>query len=104
MGEPSDELDAFIARRTPLDLQAMRHRLDLIAANDPSAVTRRAAVPVFGLTGLVDPIVPWPFVRRWLRRNCPALRDYQVILGADHNVLNMAAPAAAKLILRWMQV
>jgi pimeloyl-ACP methyl ester carboxylesterase len=98
------ELEAFIARRTPLDWQAMRHRLHLIAANDPRAVARRATVPVFGLTGLVDPIVPWPFVRRWLRRNCPALRDYRVIPGADHNVLNMAAPAAAKLILGWMQV
>jgi len=98
------ELDAFIARRTPLDFQAMRHRLDLIAANDPRAVARRTTVPVFGLTGLVDPIVPWAFVRRWLRRNCPVLRDYRVIPGADHNVLNMAAPAAAKLILRWMQV
>jgi pimeloyl-ACP methyl ester carboxylesterase len=96
-------LDAFIFRRTPLDLRALRHRLDLIAGNDPRAVARRVTVPVFGLTGLVDPIVPWPFVRRWLRRNCPALRDYRVIPGADHNVLNMAAPAAARLILGWMQ-
>jgi pimeloyl-ACP methyl ester carboxylesterase len=95
-------LDAFLARRTDLDFQAMRHRLALVADSDPRAIACRVTVPVFGLTGFVDPIVPWPCVRRWLRRNCPSLRDYRIIPGSDHNVLNMAAPASAKLILRWM--
>ena len=98
-----EDLDDCIARRTNLDLQAMRHRLDLIAGNNPCAIARRATVPVYGLAGWMDPIVPWPFVRRWLRRNCPALRDYQIIPAADHNVLTMAARPSADLILRWMQ-
>jgi hypothetical protein len=41
-------------------------------------------------------------VRRWLRNHCPALRDYKVIVNADHNVLSTAPEAAAKQILNWM--
>jgi len=102
--EMHNSLEDFIARRTQRDLQAIRHRLRLIAENDPRPTARRNTIPVFALTGAVDPIVPWPLVRRWLRRHCPALRDYRVIVRSDHNVLQMAAPAAAKLILQWMEV
>ncbi len=92
----------FIARRTEPDREAAVHRLRLIAGNDPRPVARQASVPVYALTGLVDPIVPWLFVRPWLRRHCPALRDYRIVWRADHNVLGTGAQAAAKEILRWM--
>jgi pimeloyl-ACP methyl ester carboxylesterase len=85
-----------------LDLQAAKHRLHLIAQYDPRPVAQAVKVPVYALTGLVDPIVPWCFVRPWLRRNCPALRDYKIILRADHNVLGTAAEAAAEQVVRWM--
>jgi hypothetical protein len=47
-------------------------------------------------------VVPWFVVRRWLRRNCPTLRDYRVILRADHNVLGTAPAEAAEQILSWI--
>ena len=100
--EQHEMMEAFLSRRTELDLAAARHRLDLIADNDPREIARQTRVPIFALTGAVDPIVPWPLVRRWLRLNCPALRDYRVILQSDHNVLNMAAEASARQILEWM--
>ncbi len=95
-------VEAFLIRRTELDLAAARHRLDLIADNDPQDIARQTQVPVYGLTGGLDPIVPWPLVRHWLRRQCLALRDYQVIGFSDHNVLNMAAEPAARKILAWI--
>jgi pimeloyl-ACP methyl ester carboxylesterase len=92
----------FIERRTELDRQAATHRLRLVAQNDPRAIVRQTAVPVYALSGWLDPIVPWFCVRRWLRRHCPALRDYQIVRSADHNVLGTAPDAAAKHILRWI--
>src|ERR1035438_6567078 len=64
--------------------------------------TAQASLPVFSLSGILDPIVPWPFVRRWLGKNCPALRDYRIIRSADHNVLSTAPAEAAKQVLEWM--
>jgi len=92
----------FVERRTKLDLQAAGHRLNLIAKNDPRPVARNISIPVFGLTGVVDPIVPWIFVRPWLRRHCSALRDYQIIWHADHTVLATAPTISAQLVLKWM--
>ncbi len=66
-------LDEFIARRTELDRRAAQHRLRLVAENDPRPIARQTRLPVFGLSGFFDPIVPWPRVRRWLRKNCPGL-------------------------------
>jgi hypothetical protein len=60
------------------------------------------AVPVYGLTGLVDPVVPWCVVWPWLRRNCPTLRAYKVIWQADHNVLGTGFRPASAQLLRWM--
>ena len=97
-------LDEFIARRTELDRGAAQHRLHLVAENDPRTIACRAGVPVFGLTGLFDPIVPWPRVRWWLKKNCPACRDYQIIRHADHNVLSTASVESAKRVLKWMQL
>jgi pimeloyl-ACP methyl ester carboxylesterase len=96
------KIDEFVSRRTELDRRAAQHRLHLIAQNDPSAIARQTKLPVLGLSGVLDPIVPWPLVRRWLRKNCPALRDYKVIRTADHNVLSTAPREAAKQILEWM--
>ncbi|MGH7994694.1 MAG: alpha/beta fold hydrolase [Limisphaerales bacterium] len=95
-------LDEFIARRTELDRRAAQHRLQLVAENDPRQIVRRIKLPVFGLSGFFDPIVPWLWVRHWLRKNCPALRDYRVILRADHNVLSTASGEAAEQVLRWI--
>jgi pimeloyl-ACP methyl ester carboxylesterase len=95
-------IDEFVARRTELDRRAAQHRLHLVAQNDPRPIARQIRLPVFGLSGFLDPIVPWPLVRRWLKKNCPALRDYQVILRADHNVLATAPRKSAEQILTWM--
>ena len=97
-------LHEFIARRTALDLQAAKHRLHLIGQNDLRSVARQVSVPVYGLTGFLDPIVPWCWVRPWLKKNCPTLRDYRIIWHADHNVLGTAAEAAAEQVVRWMGV
>ena len=95
------EIDQFINRRTELDKQAATHRLHLIAQNDPREIARNVNVPVFALTGVLDPIVPWPFVQRWLKKNCAALHDYKIVR-ADHNVLGTGTRDAARQILEWM--
>lgn len=95
-------IDEFISRRTELDKQAAVHRLRLIAGNDPRQRACTVRVPLYAITGFFDPVVPWPPVRTWLRRNCPALRGYRVVGGADHNILGTAPKAAARQILSWM--
>jgi pimeloyl-ACP methyl ester carboxylesterase len=92
----------FVGRRTMEDCLAMRHRLKLVAANDPRLDARRIRLPVYALTGLFDPIVPWYPALRWLRRNCQALREDRVIWRADHNVLGTAPEAAAAQVLEWL--
>ncbi len=93
----------FIARRTELDREAAIHRLRLIARYDPRPIAREVSVPVYGITGLLDPIVPWCCVGPWLKRNCPRLREYKVMMGGDHNVLGTTAQAAAAQVLSWME-
>lgn len=100
--ETMSALGEFIERRTQQDLQAAQHRLHLVAENDPREIAKRVAIKVFALTGILDPIVPWPLVRRWLRKNCASLRDYQIITRADHNVLATAPRHAAAQILKWV--
>ncbi len=95
-------LDEFISRRTELDRRAAQHRLQLLAENDPRPIARQTKLPVFGLSGFFDPIVPWPRVRHWLRKHCPALRDYRVLKRADHNVLSTAPEEAAEQVLCWI--
>jgi pimeloyl-ACP methyl ester carboxylesterase len=96
-------IEEFIARRTELDRQAATHRLRLVAQSDPRETARRSEAPVFALTGILDPIVPWPFVFPRLRRHCPALHDSKIIWQADHNVLGTAPQLSAEQVLRWMQ-
>jgi pimeloyl-ACP methyl ester carboxylesterase len=93
----------FIARRTDLDFRAMGHRLDLIRRNDPRHLSSQLELPVFQLAGLIDPIVCYPLVKRWLGRHCPGHRESRLIPLADHNVLSTAPDAAASVILRWMR-
>jgi pimeloyl-ACP methyl ester carboxylesterase len=95
-------IDEFVARRTELDRRAAQHRLHLIAENDPRPIASQTRLPVFAISGVLDPIVPWPLVRRWLRRNCASLRDYKTIRSADHNALGTGSRAAAEQILEWM--
>ena len=101
--ETMANIHEFIARRTERDRQAAVHRLRLIAQSDFCGVARSLKVPVFALSGVLDPIVPWFFIRRWLQKNCPALRDYKIIWSADHNVLGSAADASAKQVVAWIE-
>ena len=95
-------IDEFIARRTEADRAAAVHRLDLILANDLRPIAVSTTVPVFALTGFTDPVVPWPWTLRWLRRNCPALRATRIIANADHNVLSTAPAEAAQQVMEWV--
>jgi len=92
----------FLARRTQADWHAMACRYPLVAGSDFRVLARSVSVPLYQLSGFFDPIVPWPLVRRWLRRNCPALRDACVIGKADHMVLATAPEESARRVLAWM--
>lgn len=96
-------LDEFIVRRTKLDRQAMLHRLDQIVKFDPREIARTTSLPVFYLSGWLDPLVPWPLVRHWLRKNCPNLRGDRIVFTADHIILGTAPAKAARQILTWME-
>jgi pimeloyl-ACP methyl ester carboxylesterase len=100
--ETMQSIDEFIARRTELDRQAAVHRLRLIANSDFRAVARSTRLPLFAISGFIDPVVPWISVRHWLRRHCPALRDYKIVRRADHTVLSSGADTAADQIVRWI--
>ncbi len=95
-------VEEFIARRTDLDRRAAVHRLRLILDADARAVASRTQAPIHVLTGMLDPVVPWWPVRRWLRRNCPALRAHKIVWRADHNVLATGARQSAEQILEWI--
>jgi pimeloyl-ACP methyl ester carboxylesterase len=93
----------FVIRRTKLDFHAAIHRLDQIAEFDPREIARATGLPIFYLSGWLDPVVPWPMARQWLRKNCPSLRADKIIFPADHNILGTAPAKAASQILTWMQ-
>jgi pimeloyl-ACP methyl ester carboxylesterase len=97
--ETQASIREFVERRTPLDSEAIRARLELIAANDPRPIARRTTLPVHYLAGLVDPLVPWPFVRWWLRRHCPSYRGGTTLWSADHNALATKPRLAAEFVL-----
>ncbi len=96
------EQEEFLARRTALDLQAAIHRLRLIHVADLRPIAATTRRPVFYLTGLFDPVVPWPSVHCWLKRHCPGYRGWRLISGADHNVLSSTGPAARQVVV-WMK-
>jgi pimeloyl-ACP methyl ester carboxylesterase len=92
----------FIARRTVTDCRAIKHRLQLVGANDPREFVRQIRIPVYALTGLFDPIVPWYPAWRVLHRDCSSLFGQRIIWRADHNVLGTAPKAAAAQVLKWI--
>ncbi len=100
--ETRRDINEFAARRNEADWAAAGHRLDLIAQSDPSHIARRATMPIYYLAGLVDPLVPWPWVRLWLRRHCASYCGGRTFWAADHNVLGTAPKGAAVQVLRWM--
>jgi pimeloyl-ACP methyl ester carboxylesterase len=62
----------FVERRTNRpDRIALNSRYRLIVDSDLRPIARQVSCPVFFLSGVVDPIVPWPPVRNWLEKNCP---------------------------------
>ena len=95
-------IDEFVRRRTRADNLAIASRYPLIARADFRDTARRTTLPVFALAGFFDPIVLWPFVHPWLRRNCPGFRARRIILNADHNVLATTPKISAEQVLRWM--
>ena len=96
------ELEEFVARRTRLDSQAATHRLHLITHNDPRPIAAGTPLPIFYITGFFDPIVQWPLVRLWLKKNCPAFREARIVGTADHNVLGSGSRDAARQIVDWL--
>jgi pimeloyl-ACP methyl ester carboxylesterase len=96
------DIHEFIRRRTELDRQAAKHRLHLIASTDFTPVAAAPGLPVYSVTGLFDPIVPWPWTRHWLKKYCPALKEYKIVPTADHNVLGTAPGKSADIIVDWI--
>jgi pimeloyl-ACP methyl ester carboxylesterase len=100
--ELRDDLRTFVENRgMPGDSGAIRHRLRLIAEADYRGVAARTVLPVHHLTGVWDAVVPWPPVRRWLRRHCPGYRGTRPVWSADHAVLVGRPSAAARQVLEW---
>jgi pimeloyl-ACP methyl ester carboxylesterase len=97
------DMKEFATRRNRLDAAAAAHRLHLISESDPRSIARTTQLPIFYLTGLFDPIVQWPLVLPWFKRNCPTLRDTKIIWLADHNVLGTGTSKAAAQIGLWIQ-
>jgi pimeloyl-ACP methyl ester carboxylesterase len=97
-------LNEFLARRVPEDKKAAQYRLHLVAQNDPRAIAMATKVPIYALAGILDPMVPWPPIRRWLKKQCPAFREFKVIRRADHNVLNTGTRESAEWILKWINL
>lgn len=100
--EEAEELMAFARRRGAEDWRAASWRLGLIAGSDPRAIARRTAIPVHYLGGGVDPLVPWPSVTKWLRRECPGYKGETIFPAADHNVLGSAPRESAERVLAWL--
>jgi hypothetical protein len=100
--ETFQEIQEFVDKLTPRELEAAKHRLHLINQSDLCSAARDAKIPIYALTGLFDPIVPWIWVRRWMKRNCRSLQEYRIIWHADHNVLGTASKKSADSVWRWM--
>lgn len=97
--EEAEELLAFARQRGSREWAAMSWRLSLIAASDPRATARAMRGPVHYLGGMIDPLVPWPLVTRWLKRECPGYEGETILPYADHNVLGSAPRECAERVL-----
>jgi len=100
--ETAAELAAFARGRTAEHWRAAAWRLTLIAGCDPRQTARGARVPVHYLGGLIDLLVPWPSVTRWLGRECRSYRGRKILPFADHNVLGSAPGESAGQVLAWV--
>jgi pimeloyl-ACP methyl ester carboxylesterase len=100
--EESEELLAFARARDMRDWKATTWRLSLIAGYDPRETARATRVPVHYLGGMIDPLVPWPIVTRWLKRECPGYKGETILRYADHNVLGSAPRESAEKVLSWV--
>jgi len=99
--EEAEELMAFARARGTREWKAMSWRLSLIAASDPRAAARGMTKPVHYLGGMLDPLVPWPLVTRWLKRECPGYKGETIFPYADHNVLGSSPRESAERVLAW---
>ena len=97
--EEAAELEAFARGRGGKDWRATTGRLAMILASDPRATARATRVPVHYLGGMIDPLVPWPLVTRWLRRECPGYKGELILRYADHNVLGSSPRESAEHVL-----
>jgi pimeloyl-ACP methyl ester carboxylesterase len=100
--EVRESMRQFAARRTELDRECMRQRLDLLADFDPRDIARQTRIPVHYLAGFADPLVPWQLVRWWLRKHCPGYRGGRTFWLSDHNVLSCCPKATAAAAVKWM--
>ena len=97
------DVDEFITRRSDEgDRAAICSRYDLIRDSDFRSLAASASIPIYQLCGLIDPIVPWPWVRRWLKDECPSCRGWRLIWSADHNVLGSAPKISADQVWQWI--
>lgn len=103
--ETFNSVNEFLCRRIePPDRKAICYRYTLIRQSDARNIALNAGVPIYQLCGFFDPVVPWPFVRAWLKRKCPNCRGWKLIWNADHNVLGTAPQQSAEQVLKWMRV
>jgi len=93
----------FVTNRLhPDDSSAMYRRFTLIIESNLAPTAQACNLPVYHLAGFVDPIVPVPLIRGWLKRNCPGFRESITLYAADHNVLGTAPQKSVKCVLKWM--
>ena len=100
--EEARELMAFAENRGPAEWRATAWRLVLIARADPRLTAKAFKNPVHYLGGRLDPLVPWPWVTRWLARECPGYKGRTIFPAADHNVLGSAPHESAERVLAWL--
>lgn len=100
--EDAETALAFARSRDGRGWKATTDRLAMIARSDPRPTARATEVPVHYLGGRIDLLVPWPFVTRWLERECPGYRGETILAHADHNVLGSAPRESAELVLSWV--
>ena len=48
---------------------------------------------------MIDPLVPWPLITRWLKRECPGYQGEVIIRSADHIVLGSSPRESAEHVL-----
>jgi pimeloyl-ACP methyl ester carboxylesterase len=101
--EFKESICEFSRRRgAPGDREAILHRYSLIRTADFRSFVRDLRLPVYCMSGWIDPVVPWPLTLRWFRTNCLGFRDGKVIGWADHNALGTRPKESARTILSWM--